>query len=163
MKIVYGTAKTLHYIAAAGLLVLMMLQVANMIGRYFFNSPLQGTTDLGSFMLLVIAALGLGWAALERRHIQVGLVMDLLPKRVQLVTDTIMLTICCAVAAFVSYVNILAGITWPARTSSVLNIPWAPFRYILGGGFAVLAVCALITLIENFRNLGGTKGGGHES
>ena len=107
MKIIYGTAKTLHYLAAAGLLVLMVLQVANMIGRYFFNSPIQGTTDLGSYMLLIITALGLGWAALERRHISVGLVMDLFPSRVQLVTDTIILTMICAVSAFVSYLNIL--------------------------------------------------------
>jgi TRAP-type C4-dicarboxylate transport system permease small subunit len=163
VKIIYGTAKTLHYIAAAGLLVLMMLQVINMIGRYFFNSPLQGTTDLGSYMLLVITALGLGWAALERRHISVGLVMDLLPSRVQLVTDTIILTITCAVSAFVSYLNILAGITWQPRSSSVLNLPFEPFRYILGAGFAVLAICTLRTIIENFRHLGGTGGGHYES
>lgn len=163
MKTIYGTAKTLHYIAAAGLLVLMMLQVINMIGRYFFNSPLQGTTDLGSYMLLVITALGLGWAALERRHISVGLVMDLFPSRVQLVTDTIILTIICATSAFVSYLNVLAGITWPPRSSSVLDLPFEPFRYILGAGFAVLAVCTLYTIIENFRHLSDRKRVSRES
>jgi TRAP-type C4-dicarboxylate transport system permease small subunit len=114
-------------------------------------------------MLLVITSLGLGWAALERRHIKVGLVMDLLPSRAQLVIDTVILTIIFAVAAFVSYLNVLAGITWPPRSSSVLNIPYEPFRYVFGAGFAVLAICTLITIVENFRGLGSTKRGSHES
>ena len=163
MKTIYGTAKILHYIAAGGLLVLMMIQVINMIGRYFFKSPLQGTTDLGSYMLLVITSLGLGWAALERRHIKVGLLMDLLPSRAQLVIDTIILMVIFAVTAFVSYLNIEAGITWPPRSSSTLSIPYEPFRYVLGAGFAVLSICALITVIENFRGPGITERGGHES
>lgn len=163
MKTIYGTAKTLHYIAAAGLMVLMLLQVANMIGRYFFGTPVQGTTDLGSYMLLVITSLGLGWAALERRHIKVGLVMDLLPSRVQLIIDTIILTMIFATAAFVAYLNILAGATWPPRYSSVLDLPYAPFRFVFGAGFGVLAICTLLTIIENFRDLGSKKRGSSES
>ena len=162
MKAIHGTAKALHYIAAAGLIVLMLLQVANMIGR-LLGAPLQGTTDLGSYLLLVITSLGLGWAALERRHIKVGLVMDLLPSRVQLVTDTVILIIICAVSAFVSYLNIQAGITWPPRFSSVLDLPYEPFRYIFGAGFGVLALCTLLTIVENFRDLGRKKRGSRES
>ena len=162
MKTIYGTAKTLHYIAAAGLLVLMVLQVANMIGRSF-GAPLQGTTDLGSYLLLVITSLGLGWAALERRHIKVGLVMDLLPSRAQLIIDTVILTIIAVVSAFVAYLNIEAGITWPPRSSSVLNIPYEPFRYVFGAGFGVLAVCTALTIVENFRSLGRSRRGSHES
>lgn len=163
MKAIYGTAKLLHYVAAGGLLVLMVIQVINMAGRYFFNAPLAGTTDLGSYMLLMITSLGLGWAALERRHIKVGLLMDRLPARVQLVIDTIILMVIFAVTAFVSYLNILAGATWPPRSSSVLNIPYGPFRYVFGAGFAVLAICTLITIVENFRGPGSAERSGHES
>jgi len=163
VKIIYGIAKALHYLGAVGLLVLMGLQVANMFGGYFFHSPVRGTTDLGSYMLLVITALALGWAALERRHIMVGLVMDLLPARFQLVVDTVVLTIVTAVAGYVSYLSILAGVTWPPRTSSVLDIPYGPFRIVFGVGFGILAICTLATLIENFRKLGGKKRGSHES
>ena len=105
----------------------------------------------------------MGWAALERRHIKVGLVMDLLPSRAQLVIDTIILTIIFATAAFVAYLNILAGATWPPRYSSVLDLPYEPFRYIFGAGFAVLAICTLLTIIENFRNLASKRRGSHES
>ncbi|MBN1631331.1 MAG: TRAP transporter small permease [Thermoleophilia bacterium] len=163
MKLIYGIAKYLQYIAAAGLVVLMMLQVANMVGRYFFNAPIQGTTDLGSYMLLVIVSLGLGWAALEGRHIKVGLVMDRLPTKAQFVIDNIVLVVIFAVVVYVAYLNILAGATWPARVSSVLKIPYQPFRFIFGGGFGILGLCTVVVIIENFRKLGDEKRGDHES
>ncbi len=93
-QIIYLVARYLQYIAAADLLVLMLLQVANMSGRLFFGSPIKGTTDLGSYMLLVIAALGFGWAALESRLIKVTLVTDRrLPAKVQYYLELVILSI----------------------------------------------------------------------
>ena len=163
MKIIYGIAKYLQYIAAAGLVVLMMLQVANMVGRYFFQSPIQGTTDLGSYMLLVIVSLGLGWAALEGRHIKVGLIMDRVPPKARFIIDNVVLLVTLAVVVYVAYLNLLAGATWPPRVSSVLKIPYNPFRIFFGCGFAVLGACTLVVIIENFRGLMSKKRGGHES
>lgn len=163
MKTIYGIAKYLQYIAAAGLVVLMMLQVANMVGRYFFQSPIQGTTDLGSYMLLVIVSLGLGWAALEGRHIKVGLIMDRVPPKARFIIDNVVLLVTLAVVVYVAYLNLLAGTTWPARFSSVLKIPYNPFRILFGCGFAVLSVCTLVVIIENFRGLMNKRRGGHES
>ena len=163
MKTIYGIAKYLQYIAAAGLVVLMMLQVANMVGRYFFQSPIQGTTDLGSYMLLVIVSLGLGWAALEGRHIKVGLVMDKVPATARFIIDNIVLMVTLAVVVYVAYLSILAGATWPARFSSVLKIPYNPFRILFGCGFGVLGVCTVVVIIEDLRGLANKKRGDHES
>ena len=152
MKTVYSVAKYLQYIAAAGLVVLMMLQVVNMAGRVFLGRPVEGTTDLGSYMLLVVVSLALGWAALEGRHIKVGLVMDLLPRRLQWFIDAVILLIILGVVIYVAYLNILAGLTWPPRSTSVLSIPYNPFRLILGGGFGVLSICTIVVIIEHFKN-----------
>lgn len=160
MRIVYRFAEYLQYVAAGALLVLMMLQVANMVGRMFFNTPLQGTTDLGSYMLLVVVSLGLGWAALEGRHIKVGLVVDKLPAKTRFISDTIILMMILGVVVYMAYINIWAAATWPPRYSSVLKLPYAPFRYIFGVGFAVLGMCTLVVIIEKIR--GGIRGE-HES
>lgn len=151
MKIIHLVAKYLQYIAAAGLIVLMVLQVANMAGRVFFRTPIQGTTDLGSYMLLVIVALGLGWAALEGRHIKVSLLTDHLPTKVQFVIELVVLTIILGVVVFLTYVNAWAGITWPERYSSVLKIPYEPFRLIFAAGFGVLSLCTFVVLINTIR------------
>jgi TRAP-type C4-dicarboxylate transport system permease small subunit len=160
MRIVYRVAEYLQYIAAVALVVLMMLQVANMVGRMIFDTPLQGTTDLGSYMLLVVVSLGLGWAALEGRHIKVGLVVDMLPAKARFIVDTSILIITLAVVVYVAYVNLWAAATWPPRYSSVLKIPYTPFRYIFGAGFAVLGMCTLVVIIEKLRR--GIRGD-HES
>ncbi len=148
-QIIYLVARYLQYIAAAGLLVLMLLQVANMSGRLFFGSPIKGTTDLGSYMLLVIAALGFGWAALESRHIKVTLVTDRLPAKVQYYLELVILSIIFVVVVYLTYVHAWAAFTWPPRSSSVLNIPFTPFRFILAGGFGVLSVCTLVVVVEH--------------
>lgn len=152
MKIIHAAAKYLQYIAAAGLVVLMMLQVANMAGRLLFSAPIEGTTDLGSYMLLVITALGFGWAALEGRHIKVNLLTDHIPAKPRFVLEMCILTMILAVVVYLTYVNAWAGITWPERSSSVLKIPYKPFRLILAGGFGVLSVCTLVVMIKTFRS-----------
>jgi|GEM_PF-1925230 len=161
MKIVYLIAKYLQYVAAAALVLLMMLQVVNMVGRVLFSSPLPGATDLGSYTLLVVVAMGLGWAALEGRHIKVGLFMDRLPWKVQFVIDSIMLLVVLCVVVYVAYLNILAGATWPPRVSSVLRVPLNPLRILLGVGFSVLSLCTVVVMIDHFRSW--TKRGRHES
>lgn len=160
VKVVYWVAKYLQYIAAAGLLALMVLQVANMAGRVIFHSPIEGTTDLGSYMLLVITALGLGWAALEGRHIRVGLLTDHLPARAQFVIELIVMTITLGVVIYLTYVNAWAALTWPHRTSSVLKIPYEPFRLILAGGFGVLSLCTFVVIVNTIRD---RDRGNHES
>jgi TRAP-type C4-dicarboxylate transport system permease small subunit len=160
VRTVYWVAKYLQYIAGAGVIALMLLQVANMVGRVIFGSPIQGTTDIGSYMLLVVTALGLGWAALEGRHIKVDLVTDRLPAKARLAIAVVILTITLGVVIYVTYVNAWAALTWPERTTSVLKIPYKPFRLLLSLGFGVLGLCTLVVLVNTIRSRDGSS---HES
>jgi TRAP-type C4-dicarboxylate transport system permease small subunit len=131
-----------------------------MVGRVIFGSPIQGTTDIGSYMLLVVTALGLGWAALEGRHIKVDLVTDRLPAKARLAIAVVILTITLGVVIYVTYVNAWAALTWPERTTSVLKIPYKPFRLLLSLGFGVLGLCTLVVLVNTIRSRDGSS---HES
>lgn len=153
MKIVYLIAKYLDYGAAAVLVILIMLTMANVIGGGFFNFPIKGTIEFCSYMLGTIMALGLCSAAVERRHIKVDLMMDHLPKKAQLVIDTAMLSVTSIFLAIMAWANFRATMV-QIRYTSVLNIPDRPFRLVLVVCLGFLCICTAAVIIENFRKRG---------
>jgi TRAP-type C4-dicarboxylate transport system permease small subunit len=150
MKILNLLVRVGEYGAILSLFVLMMLVVANIVGRYFFHHPVMGTVEIGSYLLLMIVGLGLGGAALERRHIKVDLLMDRLPKKTQLIIDIVML---------IGSVIMLGVMTWasgdsamgPTRYSAAMRIPDTPFKWVFTVGWAMCCMGALALLIQNFQ------------
>jgi len=61
-------------LAAAALLVMMCVTIADVTLRYIFNSPILGAYDLVSSMLVVFVFNGMSTAFLKRRNIVIDLI-----------------------------------------------------------------------------------------
>ena len=70
-------------IAAATLAIMMINTVADVCGRYFFLSPIEGTFELVGIMLVIAGSLGLGYCQLNLGNIRITVISDLLPARGQ--------------------------------------------------------------------------------
>jgi len=61
-------------IIGRGILALMVLLItADVVMRYFFNSPIKGSYELVQFMLSMIVFLGLAFMQTKKGHVSVSL------------------------------------------------------------------------------------------
>ena len=76
--------KWLAYIGAAALGVMVLAMIWSIIGRRFFNAPLQGSTEITQLGLVIITFLVIGYEHMGRHEkMTVDIVAKHLPKRVQ--------------------------------------------------------------------------------
>ena len=74
-------------VSAAFVLLLMILVVADITGRYLFNSPVPMAYEFGSFMLVFIVFLALASTQRAGAHIRVEFVTLRLPPRARTCLD----------------------------------------------------------------------------
>lgn len=63
--------------------VSMFLITADVVGRYFFNSPIPGTLEVTEFLLCIIVFGGLSYLEIRGEHIRIFLVYSRLSGKVQ--------------------------------------------------------------------------------
>ncbi|WP_176082905.1 TRAP transporter small permease [Martelella sp. HB161492] len=81
--LVRGIRIVLSLVAGILLMVLMMLTVSDVIGRYIFNAPITGASELSELLLVSIVFLGLPAVCLDGGHVTVDLVTKALPARIE--------------------------------------------------------------------------------
>ncbi|MAS43198.1 TRAP-type C4-dicarboxylate transport system, small permease component [Albimonas donghaensis] len=137
--------------SAVGLLcvTLMMLHVvADVVGRYVFNTPVEGTiTIVSNYYMVFLAFSALAVAETRDAHISVEVVADLMPKGFQPWLSGLAYT--TAVGAF----SLLAVRTWmeagnkfstgAALQQGMVTIPIWPTYYALPIGCGLMAVVSL--------------------
>ena len=71
------------------ILAIVLLVVADVSGRYLFNSPIKGSLELSGVMLAIVAFLCFSYALIQRTHIRMTLLLDRLPVRLQLIAEIV--------------------------------------------------------------------------
>lgn len=141
--------------SAVGLLcvVLMMLHVvADVVGRFAFNTPVEGTiTVVSNYYMVFLAFSALAVAETRDAHISVEVVADLLPKA----TQPWLAGFACMIS--VGAFSLLAVRTWmeagnkfssgAALQQGLVTIPIWPTYYALPLGCGLMAIVALWKLI----------------
>ena len=153
MRILHLITRYMSYGSAAALFFLMMLTVAHVTGRSFFNSPVTGTIEISTYALLLIVTLGWCSAALAQEHVKVDLVVNRLPKRAQFIIINATLILSFIMLAFATWASGIAAMGDP-RYTSILKIPDIPFKWVMTVGFGMFCICTLAVIIENLRKRG---------
>src|SRR4030042_391852 len=78
-----STNRVMVYIAAFALTGMMLLTVADVVGRYFFNRPIRGAYELVGFLLVWAGSWGMGYCQIKRGHIRVDFIMQRLSQKNQ--------------------------------------------------------------------------------
>jgi len=150
-KIGIGLAKRLYWVAGAAIVAMMLLTCADVILREF-RRPIPGTYELVCFLGAMAVAFAMAHTSVERGHVAVSIVVQLLPQRIQVLIDSITSSFGFILFALIAWRSVLYASTLrhSGEVSLTLRLPFYPFVY--GIGFAAAVVC-LVLLTDIVKSL----------
>lgn len=126
---------------------MMLLVGADIVGRKFFNAPVEGTYEITEGLLTFIIYAGVTYTQLERSHVRVTLIADRLSSRVR----SGMLGVTCFIGfiffIYVSYCMFsFAWDSWTVREMKwgTVEYPLYPVKALAGAGMFLLGVQFLL-------------------
>ena len=136
-------------------LAVAVLTLINVIGRSFFNSPLQGATEIVQYGTMLAAAAVMSRTGFEHRHIIVNVIFRRFPKMMQKILAAIaniLGTIVFGGVAYLYYRNVVKNIVG-GRVTDALQIPYWVLYTVLCAGFALGAIVFLYQAYEAIRDI----------
>jgi len=136
---------------AAGVLLMALNTIANVIGRFVFQESLFFSEEVNRILIVLITFAGVGYAARHGRHIRMSAIYDALPtpvRKVFMVTIAVISSLCMLALCYFS-IGYIDKVATSGRVLPALQIPvywiylWAPV------GFAVTGVQYALTAIKN--------------
>jgi TRAP-type C4-dicarboxylate transport system permease small subunit len=141
------------YVSAVVIGLLMMVVVADVCGRYFFNSPIMGASELACFLMIVIVFPALAWAALTEKHVKVDILVSRFPPRVQAIFSSVTLLIVLGIFVIITWRSVLESMA-VHNVTSLLRLPHAPFYWIMTVGLAVFCLSIVALVIKRVAEAG---------
>ena len=148
--------RLLEFLAAATLFSLMAMTCIDVAGRYLFNAPLIGATELTRLMMAMVIFSVLPLVSWREEHVTVDLIDQIFPRRL-ISLRQILINLIGAVA-----MSVIAWRVWilAARAAEYgdfteyLEIPLAPFSYFMSCMSAVTAVALVLNAVRYMRGTG---------
>lgn len=139
----------MHYVAAAALLGIFGLTVADITGRSVFNNPISGTIEVTSMILVVLVFLGLAHSEDLGDHITVDLIYVRLGDRGQKVLHVFADVLSIVVLGLLAYRLYQFGFRQIASGAQtpVLKWPLWPFAFVAAFGTLLYMVSTLMKFI----------------
>ncbi len=131
------------------LLALTLLATMNVALR-IFQVPVGGTYEVVSFLGAIVTAGALGYTQKRKDHIVVDILSDKFPAPVKRVLDRVSYVLILVFFSVVSWQTFVYGkrLLRTGELSETLKIAYYPFVFLVGIGFAVLALTILLDLVE---------------
>ena len=144
-----GAANT--WLAKAGgyvLLCMMILTIFDVIGRYFFNSPITGAYEITQVMMVTVVFLFLGYTQAQKGHISIDFVIRLLPQKMRMAIDIVTHLVSLFIMILIGWMNILRCLELMRinEVTPILHVPISPF-------FLILAIGCFVYSIEFIKNI----------
>jgi TRAP-type C4-dicarboxylate transport system permease small subunit len=146
--------KWLNAVAGIGLVAMLVLVIADIIGNKAFKYPIPGGIEFASFIAVVVIAFAIAEVQMVRGHVEVEFLVMRLSKHQRKITSTIINIFGIVLWALICWRSfIYAGeLHRIGEVSMTIGVPFYPFVYIIG--ICSIAVCLVLLMqtINNFRN-----------
>lgn len=154
-KVVLWLSERLNWIAAFGIVVLMVLTSADVFLRYLFRSPIRGTYEISGLIALVVISFALAETQMKRAHISVDFIALMLPKRLRAILSSAVYLVSLGLTILFAWrCAAYAQSLWQiGETSQTEKIPFAPFVLVMSVGFAVLCLVLLIDFVRSLMEV----------
>jgi len=161
MKAIRALAAVVLALAAISLIVAVALNLANIVGRYVFFSPIASAEEIMLFLFVGTVFLGNSYVGWKGRQIRMDVFLHALPATVRRWLDIL------ADVAVIAVSIIIIVVGWPAiqmlaefdQRSQVAEIPLVLPQALIPIGLALNALFVAVRLVENFRT-GGVESSG---
>lgn len=140
--------RMLEALMAAFLLAMALITGADVIGRYFLNSPIPGGYEIVQYLMAMSVFAALPLATRADGHLTIGLFTDRLHGRAQRVHRIVVLIVSGLTLAFLAWRmgEQAAVLARRQMSSGSLGIPLAPIAWVMTG-LAWLSVAVSVALI----------------
>lgn len=138
----------MHFVAGAGLLVMLFLTIADIAGRSALNNPVPGTVEVTSVLLLVVVFFAVAHSEDMGDHITIDLVYERVGNRSKMVMNVFADIVTIAIMgllAFQLYHFALRNLDSGAETP-VLDWPIWPFVFVACFGAGLYAISTVLRL-----------------
>ncbi len=132
----------LSYIGNAALAFMMLLTTTDVLGRYFFNSPVLGAYEITEYLMLIMVFSYLALAQSQKAHINVDIVFNRLPAWMQRIFERFNHIVCLLVMILVTWKSAqrIVELKNTGEASLLLKIPDYPFAIFLVIGCLVFCI-----------------------
>lgn len=149
-------ARAATWYALAGgvvLLALVLFSVADSVLRYWFDSPIRGSTDITQVLLALIVASSIAYGGVSGAHVALDLLGDPasgpISRAIAIVVHVLGIGI-LAVLAWRCAANGLSAAEY-GESSQLLRFPYLPFYFALAIGVAGYAAVLGVDLLRLIR------------
>lgn len=137
-----------EWIGLAGLLLMMLITCADVVGAKMFKLPVPGALDIVMISQLLAVSFAVAASLILGRHVEVEFFVPLLPKRLQAVIDGLVNLLCLALFAVICWRLIVHGYSMQTgnEVSPTIRIP----LYIFAYGAALSCVPVFLVYVQRF-------------
>jgi TRAP-type C4-dicarboxylate transport system permease small subunit len=151
-KLALDLSRLLFGIAGTAIVLMMVLTFADVVLR-LLRHPIPGTYELVCYLGSASVAFAIAHTTLQKGHIAVSILVQLLPRRAQAFVETA--TNACSLALFyfisMQSFRYAGSMKASGEVSLTLQLPFYPFIY--GVSFSAATVC-LVLFVDLLKNLG---------
>ena len=135
-------SRFLSYIGNSAIAVIMLLTTADVIGRYFFSSPVLGAYEITEYLMLIMVFSFLAFSQSQKAHISVDIVFNRFPAALKRFLARFDHFLCLVMLILVSYMGVhrVLDIIKSGASSTLLKIPDYPFAVFMVIGCIVLCI-----------------------
>jgi TRAP-type C4-dicarboxylate transport system permease small subunit len=134
------------------LFVMMMVTVADVVGRYL-RHPILGADELVGLLMVCLAATALAYCHIHKGHIRLQLLTERLPVKTQIALDIVAYFFCLFGSVLITWRTLVRAQAYLVATrgqvTQIMGIPFFPFILVLGLGFLCLAIVSLVDMISS--------------
>jgi TRAP-type C4-dicarboxylate transport system permease small subunit len=143
---------------AGGILlsVMMLLVTVDVAGRFFFNFPIQGTTEIIEFLMVALLYVTLAHTQALKGHINVDIFLSYFAPRTRLVFNLIAYSLGGILFALIGWQGVLAAMkAWKfwETTFGVIAFPLFPSKALIPFGSFLLVLRYLLDIWETLKKL----------
>lgn len=136
LKITTFINKAMSVVAMAVLCLMMVLTTIDVMGRYLFDKPVQGTFELTEIMLATIVFCSLAFCQFSKGHISVDIVVSRFSKKSQKTIEMLNYIVTLVVLGLIAWMSFQNGMMLKNTmdVTMILGIPIYPFVLLVSLG-----------------------------
>ena len=157
-----GLLAVLNYVSVVLNFLTAIWIFGDVVGRFIFNQPIPGTTELVKTAILPIVFLGVTYTLRKDGHIRTTVLVRRLPKRVAALFTAIGSLLGMALFALMSYYGWEEAVkSWAVKEFEgiQLRVPTYPSRFVMVLGSALLVVQFGILLVQSILGMADSRSG----
>ena len=132
------------------LCMMMLLIVADVLLRFSFNLPVQGSFELVELMMACIVCLGIAHTGVGKGHVAVGFLISKLPERIRMGINVFSYLVATVLFALISWKSMeqMRILKESETTTALLELPIYPFMMVLGFCAGLLCLVFLLHTLD---------------